>query len=300
MDDLKKYWPWGLGLVGAYFVYTKYFSAAAASNSGSLSGMLAAQSAAGAQAAQVALSQQSLSAQQEAAQNAASVASTNASANLATATGGAISQIIAAQSAIPALAINTAGANNQTALQASAQLAETAYATLPQAMNAQANQIVAVNQQFGDYMAGSTNITTSALNSTAVGLNAVGNNSANLGNQKTLEYANAQQANIQSQQQTNQMITTGIGLGLLAFSDERLKTNIKQIGTLGSINLYSWIWNKKAVELGFPDDELQYGVIAQEVMRVHPDAVLMDKSGYLKVDYREVIRFFAQTFKAAA
>tara|TARA_R110000823_G_scaffold201784_1_gene332633 strand:+ start:6634 stop:7602 length:969 start_codon:yes stop_codon:yes gene_type:complete len=78
--------------------------------------------------------------------------------------------------------------------------------------------------------------------------------------------------------------------GLLGglFSDERLKDDIKYEGkTKSGINLYSWTWNSiaKAMSINSPE----FGVIAQEVMKIIPSAVSMDKSGFYKVDYSEVI-----------
>ena len=72
------------------------------------------------------------------------------------------------------------------------------------------------------------------------------------------------------------------------FSDERLKDNIKYEGkTKSGINLYSWTWNSIAKAMSI--DSPEFGVIAQEVMKVIPSAVSMDKSGFYKVDYSEVI-----------
>tara|TARA_R110000803_G_scaffold34529_4_gene75313 strand:- start:36 stop:947 length:912 start_codon:yes stop_codon:yes gene_type:complete len=73
------------------------------------------------------------------------------------------------------------------------------------------------------------------------------------------------------------------------FSDERLKDNLKLEGkTESGVNLYSWTWNKLAKGLGI--DAPEYGVIAQEVLKVIPNAVYVDKeSGYYKVNYDEVL-----------
>ena len=72
------------------------------------------------------------------------------------------------------------------------------------------------------------------------------------------------------------------------FSDERLKKNIKKIGqTDKGFNLYSWEWNDLAKSLNISGRT--YGVIAQEVQAVSPEAVMLDKNGYLKVNYDEVI-----------
>jgi hypothetical protein len=92
--------------------------------------------------------------------------------------------------------------------------------------------------------------------------------------------------------QTTQQAEQGKG-GLMGaigglFSDERLKDNIKYEGkTESGINLYSWTWNSIAKAMSI--DSPEFGVIAQEVMKVIPSAVSMDKSGFYKVDYSEVI-----------
>lgn len=76
---------------------------------------------------------------------------------------------------------------------------------------------------------------------------------------------------------------TGIGEGLasllafLPFSDERLKDNIKPVGkTFDGQNIYRY---------DFGDGRTQLGLIAQEVLRNHPDAV-GSRDGFLTVDYR--------------
>ncbi len=69
--------------------------------------------------------------------------------------------------------------------------------------------------------------------------------------------------------------------GILATSDKRLKENIKKIGEQEGFNIYSWTWNALAKTLGLEGDS--FGVIAQEVRKTRPDAVVDD--GYLKVNY---------------
>lgn len=68
-----------------------------------------------------------------------------------------------------------------------------------------------------------------------------------------------------------------LGAPVGTFSDRRLKTNIKRIGThvLG-IGLYAWdyLWGEHAE-----------GVMADEVLTVMPDAVLQHPSGFMMVDY---------------
>jgi len=70
----------------------------------------------------------------------------------------------------------------------------------------------------------------------------------------------------------------------LMFSDKTLKQNIKPIGTSkNGHKLYTWDWNDKAKELGISDPTT--GVIAQEVMKYMPEAVIKDANGYYMVNY---------------
>ena len=69
---------------------------------------------------------------------------------------------------------------------------------------------------------------------------------------------------------------SALGAASMFFSDRRLKSNIRRIGThpLG-IGIYAY------EIFGIPDT----GVMAQELMAVKPDAVHVHRSGYLMVDY---------------
>lgn len=63
-----------------------------------------------------------------------------------------------------------------------------------------------------------------------------------------------------------------------AISDVRLKRDIERVGELGSgIALYRfrYLWS----------DEVFVGVMAQEVLRVAPEAVIRESSGFMSVDY---------------
>jgi hypothetical protein len=80
-----------------------------------------------------------------------------------------------------------------------------------------------------------------------------------------------------------------VGAAAAVKSDVRLKTNIKQYDKLDNgLNLYVWDWTEEAIEKGF-GDALNYGVLAQEVRKVMPDAVRASESGYLEVDYTKVL-----------
>jgi hypothetical protein len=61
-------------------------------------------------------------------------------------------------------------------------------------------------------------------------------------------------------------------------SDVRLKRDIERVGELGSgIALYRfrYLWS----------DEVFVGVMAQEVLRIAPEAVIRESSGFMSVDY---------------
>jgi hypothetical protein len=67
-------------------------------------------------------------------------------------------------------------------------------------------------------------------------------------------------------------------------SDERLKTNIQYYDTLKGIKFYTWDWNEEGIRVGanqFPP----FGVIAQQVQRTNPEAVVEGPDGYLMVNY---------------
>jgi len=70
-------------------------------------------------------------------------------------------------------------------------------------------------------------------------------------------------------------------------SDMRLKENIRKVGQVNKdIGLYTWKWNEKGKELAGKNPE--FGVLAQEVMKTMPEAVLLSDNGYYKVDYSQI------------
>jgi hypothetical protein len=78
-----------------------------------------------------------------------------------------------------------------------------------------------------------------------------------------------------------------IGAAII-MSDERLKTDIKHFSTLPSgVRMYTWKWNKEAQRLGAPAKS-SMGVIAQEIQKTHPDAVVTGDHGYLMVNYGKI------------
>lgn len=87
----------------------------------------------------------------------------------------------------------------------------------------------------------------------------------------------------QAQQDQNLMALASLGIqGAAMFSDPRLKNNIKLSGVEKGINKYTWDWNEEANNLGLYGSS--YGVMADEIEAVFPDAVSID-SGYKKVNY---------------
>jgi len=70
-------------------------------------------------------------------------------------------------------------------------------------------------------------------------------------------------------------------------SDVRLKENITKVGTTADgINLYTWDWTEDAKSL--VKDQPAYGVIAQEVQHIIPEAVSTGTDGYLMVNYSKI------------
>lgn len=83
------------------------------------------------------------------------------------------------------------------------------------------------------------------------------------------------------QDMTGQIIGAGLTAAMFA-SDRRLKKNIERIGkTRGGLNLYSYeyIWG----------DEPWIGVMADEVEKVIPSAVIVGPRGFKMVDYSQVV-----------
>ena len=72
-------------------------------------------------------------------------------------------------------------------------------------------------------------------------------------------------------------------------SDIRLKENVMKVGDVQpGVGWYTWTWNDTAKAMGV--DAPTEGVIAQELIKVDPSAVLMGEDGYYRVDYSKVDR----------
>lgn len=68
------------------------------------------------------------------------------------------------------------------------------------------------------------------------------------------------------------------GLGMLPFSDRRVKENIRRVGTLDNglpVYAYNYLWGKTTI----------VGVMADEVEKMHPGAVVEDSEGLKHVRY---------------
>lgn len=69
-------------------------------------------------------------------------------------------------------------------------------------------------------------------------------------------------------------------------SDVRLKENIKEAGVINGINFYTWDWTDEGKNIA--GDQVEFGVLAQEIMQTHPEAVVKGRDGYLRVNYGKV------------
>lgn len=96
--------------------------------------------------------------------------------------------------------------------------------------------------------------------------------------QQDLARWNAQQAN--SGFPIGGLFSALGSIGAAAFSDRRLKRDILPLGLLGDLPIYAWryIW-------GGP---MHVGVMAQDMLALRPEAVIVTPSGYLAVDYGRI------------
>lgn len=92
-------------------------------------------------------------------------------------------------------------------------------------------------------------------------------------------YQNELGAYNQQMQQRNSLMggLFGLGANMIKFSDERLKTDVKKVGEIKGQKVYEYRY-----KAGGP---MQLGVMAQEVEKTNPGAVVDTASGYKAVDY---------------
>lgn len=128
-----------------------------------------------------------------------------------------------------------------------------------------------------------TNVAGSRANiETGLGTN-VSNLTTGIGN--SISAGQIAAGNAKAQGFSNLINTAGAIGGIAAgFSDVRLKTNKQFVTNDAGHNWYTWDWNELAGELlGLFGDS--FGVMAQEAILINPDAVVMDDSGFYKVNY---------------
>ena len=116
------------------------------------------------------------------------------------------------------------------------------------------------------------------------GMNMGFNNSMNMGANMSGGVANSfGQNSSQGNSSGSSFGVDGKGVGALigAFSDARLKHNIRPAGSVDGVNMYEWDWRDDAPVTS----PMTYGVLAQEVAETHPEAAKEHESGYLMVDY---------------
>jgi len=120
--------------------------------------------------------------------------------------------------------------------------------------------------------------------------NAIAGRMSNVGNIMSQgQIASGQAIQMGNQQSINNMMGVA-GLGLEAyksgmFSDKRLKTNIKKIGTVNGFNFYSFDWNHIANMLGLKGST--FGCMADEVIKIVPEAIII-KDNFMMINYSTI------------
>ena len=99
----------------------------------------------------------------------------------------------------------------------------------------------------------------------------------------------------------NNIVATG-EITAYSSSDIRLKTNLKElkaINTLRKINTFEYDWTEEALQLKANKNTHDYGIIAQELELIIPEAVTHDMygKGYLGIDYTKLIPFTISAIK---
>ena len=98
------------------------------------------------------------------------------------------------------------------------------------------------------------------------------------------QVASAQAQEAGSQQVFNNLLGLGT-LGVAAFSDRRLKDNLKKIGEVDGHNWYVWDWNVVANKMGL--EGKSEGVLADELVKTNPECIGI-KDGFMIVDYTKL------------
>lgn len=154
-----------------------------------------------------------------------------------------------------------------------------------QAYQAQLGLVNGIPTQFGNFGSPQSTVKTSGgLGGLLGGLGQIGGLASGLGG---LSSAAAGTGLAGSLGMSGMLGSLGSGLGslgsLLSFSDRRLKTDIKKIGTENGYNIYSFKYKGESDKL--------IGVMADEVEQINPGAVHI-VNGYKAVDYNAIgVRF---------
>lgn len=100
-----------------------------------------------------------------------------------------------------------------------------------------------------------------------------------------------------AQQQQQQMLggLFGLGASLIGASDRRVKKNIKPVGKFMGENLYTYEYKGK-----FNDGKTHVGVMAQDVEKRRPDAVISGDDGVKRVNYGRLFMMGREMERAAA
>jgi hypothetical protein len=101
---------------------------------------------------------------------------------------------------------------------------------------------------------------------------------------------NAQMGDFNARQAAQQNFNQGLmglgGAGVMAFSDIRMKENIKQIHWLpNGLPVYEYEYKPEFKDHPFAGHGVHIGVMAQEVEMVKPEAVITNADGYKMVNY---------------
>jgi hypothetical protein len=135
----------------------------------------------------------------------------------------------------------------------------------------------ALSSVYQNYLGGVTGLAGMPLNTQGIA-----NTMAGIGQTQAQGITGAEQIRQAGYQNTQNTIMGGAQGLLAAFSDIRLKDNIRYVGDIGAHRWYEWEWNEKARELGL--EGTGGGVMAHEVEKYAP-AAIGESNGYMTVNY---------------
>lgn len=125
--------------------------------------------------------------------------------------------------------------------------------------------------------AGSANYLANAAQTSGSAAQTAGSTMTSMINTRTQAETATQQANAEM---FGALVGAGGAIGAKMIpSDARLKQNINYVRTENGHNIYTWEW-KEGFDFGYTE-----GVLAQEVMRYMPEAIVIGNDGYMRVKY---------------